>query len=931
MAGLTRRFSLVWLLPIAVLAGLIALFFNKMAFTNLILGRGDTFLYFYPYWHSAAGALGAARIPFWNPAIFMGAPLLANSQAGFFYPPNWPVWLLLETPYAVSASILLHLLIASIGVYMLGRRQLELGTTAALVAAASFALGGYFSAQVEHINQVQGLAWLPWLLLAITRVRPEQRRTWWPPAVLIGVLFALQLIAGHTQTVFISGVALLIWLAASWIGQRYLQPGALPPVQQAAPLGVLAAGVLVAFGLASVQLVPTMELAQYSGRQGGLPPNEVLSFSLPLHALARSLLPTYGQSLFSEYVAFVPLTVLALAFVGAWQWRWWKGVLPAVALAGSGLFLALGAYNPLYWLLARLPGFNLFRAPARWLVLYALGVALLAGFGWQLLERFLRDSDSDDPGKRLWQAVKAPLLAFLVVVLLLAVWGFAAAYVQPWLPAGTEAPYERPTALTVSAWAIEVGLVLALVAWFSFSSSGISRRLVPALLVIAAAAAFLASRSLPYNNLTTPEAFFDLRPAASSLIAAGGDPPGRLLSLSDIFFDPGDLAEIDSIYAAQLPPEAIYDYVVAIKQKEIIAPNLPMIYGLASVDGFDGGILPLRAYSALMSALLTDGQVPTDGRLREYLDAVPAPQWLDLFNTRYVVTDKTGDLWRDGVYYDRQHPLTLAGDETMLAGYLPPFEATELRLLASAQPGVVMLETSAGDRWDLLPDAAGDGLYRFAFPAPAIISEATVGACPAEQPCVLEGAALVDNRDGAFLTLTPGNYRLIYSGDVKVYENQDVLPRAYLVGKWQWAADETEALRLLQEAGFEAREMAVLVAPARVDIPPEVGPAAAAGQAMLIDYDTERVVIMTESAGPTMLIVSDALYPGWQATVDGRPVPIYQANGLFRAVYLPAGPHEVVFEFVPASFRIGLILFIFTAAILALVSAWWAAQSRRQS
>ncbi len=73
------------------LPALVLLFFNKMAFSNLILARGDTFLYFYPYWQAASNALRNGRIPLWNPNLFMGAPLLANSQMGFFYPLNWPV------------------------------------------------------------------------------------------------------------------------------------------------------------------------------------------------------------------------------------------------------------------------------------------------------------------------------------------------------------------------------------------------------------------------------------------------------------------------------------------------------------------------------------------------------------------------------------------------------------------------------------------------------------------------------------------------------------------------------------------------------------------------------------------------------------------------------------------------------------------------
>nr|HMT20165.1 hypothetical protein [Promineifilum sp.] len=57
-------------LVVVSLVGLILLFFNRMAFSNLILARGDTFLYFYPYWTAAAEALRVGRVPFWNPDLF---------------------------------------------------------------------------------------------------------------------------------------------------------------------------------------------------------------------------------------------------------------------------------------------------------------------------------------------------------------------------------------------------------------------------------------------------------------------------------------------------------------------------------------------------------------------------------------------------------------------------------------------------------------------------------------------------------------------------------------------------------------------------------------------------------------------------------------------------------------------------------------------
>lgn len=73
-----------WLGVPLLLVGLIALFFNKMAFSNLILARGDTFLYFYPYWQVAADALRSGRVPLWNPDIFMGVPFSPTARSDSF-------------------------------------------------------------------------------------------------------------------------------------------------------------------------------------------------------------------------------------------------------------------------------------------------------------------------------------------------------------------------------------------------------------------------------------------------------------------------------------------------------------------------------------------------------------------------------------------------------------------------------------------------------------------------------------------------------------------------------------------------------------------------------------------------------------------------------------------------------------------------------
>ncbi len=527
----------------------------------------------------------------------MGAPFVANSQVGFFYPLNWPLWLLLPTPYAVNGAILLHVLIAAVGTYLAGRRQLELDKAGAILAGVLFGLGGYLTAQVEHVNQLQGLAWLPWFFVVWPRGEDLKRSDYVKSVLLVGVLFGLQFLAGHTQSVFITGVGLGVWVIGGFgksRGVRQAGDGVKGDGQGFSGLSnpysrgllILAVSGVVGVLVAAVQVLPTLELAQLSSRQGGLVFNEVVSFSLHPLLVTRALLPGYGQSLFSEYVAFLPLTALALAVIGGWQWRREGVVRPFLVLAVVGLFLALGQFNPLYYLLGRLPGFNLFRVPARWLVLYGFGAAMLAGYGWQVVRR--------EWGEDWWRRVGQPLRVGILLLVGLIVWGGVSVFLGQMVPVGPEAPVERPTVVMVAGWVVELAAVYLLVV---LGKNLTQRRRGPGThwvlgflwSILVVGVLFLGSRGLPYNNLTTPEAYFDLRPSISRIQAVDRDvgaPKARFLSLSDIFFDPGDLAEIETIYEGFLPEEAFYDYTIAIKQKEIIAPNLPAAGLWAGVGGW---------------------------------------------------------------------------------------------------------------------------------------------------------------------------------------------------------------------------------------------------------------------------------------------------------------------------------------------------------
>jgi hypothetical protein len=76
--------------------------------------------------------------------------------------------------------------------------------------------------------------------------------------------------------------------------------------------------------------------------------------------------------------------------------------------------------------------------------------------------------------------------------------------------------------------------------------------------------------------------------------------------------------------------------------------------------------------------------------------------------------------------------------------------------------------------------------------------------------------------------------------------------------------------------------------------------------------------IRVQALGPGRLVLSEIAYPGWQARVDGLQAPVVTSSGILRSVELPAGAHEVILTFIPASVYMGLALAI--VALLSLVA-----------
>ncbi|HYY88075.1 MAG TPA: hypothetical protein VFA49_04710, partial [Chloroflexota bacterium] len=354
-------------------------FYYPLVFLGRALVDYDAFVYFYPQRAFLARSLLDGELPLWNPYLFLGAPFLANPQTAVLYPPSW-LFVLGPVFVGYSVQLVLHAFLASVFTYLLVRRAYGLLPQAGVVAGLGYGFGGFVVGQAGHLNQLSAAAWVPAVLLAYTRLLQTRHVRW---IALGGLALALQLLAGHPQETYMTLVMLGLFglIQAPW-----RSPGRLVH----AGLGGLAMCILGA-ALAAAQLLPTLELAPLSIRAEGVSWRDAVSGSLPSYLAVRALLPPYWIDVpYTEYLGYIGVTHVALALLAV--------LLAAArpALFGGlvcllGILLALGENDGLYaWAFATVPGFDTFRVPARWLLLWQFGAAVLAGAGADWIGRGAR-------------------------------------------------------------------------------------------------------------------------------------------------------------------------------------------------------------------------------------------------------------------------------------------------------------------------------------------------------------------------------------------------------------------------------------------------------------------------------------------------------------------------------------------------------------
>ena len=224
------------------------------------------------------------------------------------------------------------------------------------------------------------MPWIPCVLLCVEMLVSGGSQ---PLAIALGAAaVAMEWFGGNPQYAFYGGIAAVLYLAG-----RLWQRRELGVRGAARAVGCFALIYVLGSALAGVQLMPALELFSVSSRRGQLSYAWVRQYSFVPEGLLSFLVPDifgndvgvryWGRWNLWEMSPYVGVVAIGLAFIALLRGRRGRAFLPGcialicllLAMAGDAVFFGL------------IPGFDLFRAQARWLCPVSLFIGLLAGLG----------------------------------------------------------------------------------------------------------------------------------------------------------------------------------------------------------------------------------------------------------------------------------------------------------------------------------------------------------------------------------------------------------------------------------------------------------------------------------------------------------------------------------------------------------------------
>ncbi|HWC38872.1 MAG TPA: hypothetical protein VG476_10100 [Acidimicrobiales bacterium] len=897
-------------LAVAVLVMVPVVTFAVPALAGHPLVSTDDLIQNYPLRVLVARNLTHGHLPLWNPYIWSGTALLGGLNAGALYPGTL-LFTVLPAEVAWVLNEIAVYVVAALGLYVFLRRS-RLSVGAAFLGSLSFTVGGFMSAQLGHIDLVQGVSLVPWMLVALQRMahpppvkgappgaakppvttagggagaptaseeggdgappgaaKPPVTR----PTVLLGLCLVLLVLTGSPEAIVDSSVLVAIY--GGWLAWHH-RDGRI-----VVQLGIAATA---AVALTAIQWLPALDFTSHSQRSastyafftsGSFPPKLTALTAMPylLGGYGRFGVPLYhGQYNLAEVSTYIGILPVCAAF--AMLTRPWRsrrvseGLGVWYVLIAVGLVLSFGGYTPLGHLLAHIPVYGQQRLQNRNMLTVDLGLAVLFAH-WidGIRQRVGPHHDRPSPLERAAALVPVVCLIGLVAALVASPVVLSQELGSP-VPLGSFHRLEGYLA---------AGLVLAVLGGLLAAGwDRVPRRLLLRAVLVLVVVDLAIYSANQYWLTAPPRSSLTDTTGMASAVAAQTGPTGRFA-----IYDPD-----------QSDPVALND---------LGQPDLNVLRSLGSVQG----------YGSVVSG---DYDRATGSHQQSDLSASA------LFGSTFDDLNLTTLVTRPG--YFTQPPGTVTASTGPLPETVPsqgqrtwnlgsPLRLTGVSVQLHQDPGCTL--PSGGLGLGLLtPDGA-------TVAAPPMMSlpnasntagVALDGRTTAVGIVVVNGATCPLTVDSASVTTHSG--RMLLAGP---------LQGAVTAPKWQFV-QTLGSFVVFRNTAARGRFWVV---------PADGGPAPTAALRVADDPLTGDQKVVVTTSRPSRVVRSVAVAPGWSATVQparsgaaSYRVSVPASGTLVQSVPVPAGTSTVAWRYGPASVTIGAVTSL--AAVVALVAfalVWW--------
>lgn len=908
----------------ALCLAVVTLFFYwRVLFTNRFMFPWDAADQFYPSFAFVHEELRHFRLPLWDPYIMSGYPIIGDIQAQIFYPINW-LFVLLSPfsplPYRlVEIQNILHFFLAGLFMYLLACEFVE-SRAAALLAGVLFMCSGAMVAHTQHIPLISAVAWYPLVFLFFRRALLQRNAFY---TLCAGMLFGVQILAGHWQDSVYLGLLLFLYGAyEACLGaqRRTLWPGWILSLVVIAGLGA---------ALAMAQIVPCYELGRHSVHESlnywevaaGNDPRFLLTLFIPNFRGGINGFPqTAPYDVSYNYVYLtVPGCMMALfGLVSTLRRRnfFWIGTLVLF------IDLSLGDRGHLAGLVYRTPILNLFRTMAGFFNVANFLLCLLAAIG---AERLFAKEVSPR-----WKKAIAIVLGLLLVA------GFGAGFPGSW--AGNIPSFRHALAVLL--------IVSAMVMARLQSRLTAAQALGAVIVLVVFDLCFYNSNQVFNSQADHPSTFMSHdyavgRKESLQFLRSDRASDFRVAALGEYQWSGNGWNVWRIPGTTGVNPMALRrydDYVRGFSHalnarfargSEDYNPNSPLVdllrvkYLVVSGSERAGslGLSPLGKFRPVFDDLgwwliYRNEQAMPPLRFYPQANVLPSEEAI------YAFLGSAGfDPNRTLLLEKEEFPLQNRGQSTdLFATQFTPqqgIQASESRFIVDPYCAIPKAMVGGWGRRGSqifldVPENAPAGHYRLV---------AHYAANGVTIPSLLNLRSL--NQDYPWydttLSAMPRLRIEIENGGAQQHPAQFTLPRTIGwscnvsrmadLGEWEFAPGQKRiVITSVDETALNIYGFWLIRSPnIQLSEPAGFSFSNFSASANRISFDSK-----IDRDGYVLL--TEIYYPGWKAWVNGAPSAIYPANGLFRALFLTAGLHHIEFQFRPRYFFLGLFSSIITLA-----------------